>query len=188
MLYGAGTGLGGYIGYKVSVWVKQRLNFSDDGTPKQELKRDDNSLSSYNFTQDSTGNWIFDYDSTKMKIMEMEGEEAKIRHSKLVFNSEGNFVNGTHSLYLDRSDSISKREEGYIQFSYGAKSGHEKTNLSRYQIESLVSHMYSDALNYDNGITGFCGEMNNGGDWEGWIAIAVNEEWGDCTWWIQNHI
>ena len=68
-----------------------------------------------------------------------------------------------------------------INFSYGAPYYHDKTDLSEDGLNDLVYNTLTQMAYFMHpDATAACGELNNGGDWDGYYAVAMNGDWGDC--------
>lgn len=88
-------------------------------------------------------------------------------------------------LKYDSDSSLAKRDDLEVHMSYGTVPGHESTNLNGDQLYDLFYSFLAE-LAFNRDTCGGCGELNNGGGWEAYMAVTTGgDNWGDCTNWIQ---
>lgn len=194
-------GMGFFYGIasKWSQAVKAKAGFQDDNKPTRDLE-DATSWPNWDElgvtpVENEDGTYSYDYnyssvdDSSPLYKSASSDSQAEVPLEKFQarYHSDGSLLGLNVSTPLHMNN---KRQlEGHsVTYSYGAPSGHRKTNLSGVELYGVFGHAIEKAIDNDPEISGFCARADNGGDWEGYIAIAIDDIWDDCWMYIQNSI
>lgn len=188
-------GLGFFYGI-ASNWaqaVVSRANFQDDS--KQTKRWDDgiswpdwdNLESRPIYNEDGTYSYTYADISYDIADTSLQNPSA-ISSYNARYHADGGLLSMNATLPVNSSDMRRDGEEHSVTYSYGSPLGHRKTDLDKTELWNLFRYGFGKLIDNNPDVTGFCGEVDNGGGWEGYLAIAVDGQWDDCWMYIQKHI
>lgn len=92
---------------------------------------------------------------------------------------------GNVKMYTGKSSlPVNNKRDGYyeLKYRYYAPDGHKSTQLSHDELVDSIMEWQEALKVKPDDIGGFCGSMNNGGNWEGYIQMWTNDgDWPVCS-------